>query len=192
MRRLFAEVQLAPCSEFVALAVRHAQNVIDDGATWRESFAPGAWLGRGPDARVTLSHDGVDVGYVVQVLAQRDWHVADLVIEDGPHYDEARERIRVGQPVSLDARSLNRDDDVDLYIRRHYVVKLEAVAILADGETPAYDGARVTFVRERTGENSKAALPTSRSAGEIIHHHSGVLVRNCGVVTAVGGVPTGL
>jgi len=49
--------------------------------------------------------------------------------------------VRIGTAVSIDARSVRRDDD-DLRIRRHTLVRLDAVAILGAGEVPYYEHAK--------------------------------------------------
>jgi hypothetical protein len=73
--------------------------------------------------------------------------VADVAVV--PAEEEVqRELIRPGRAVSIDARSIRRDDDLDLHIRRHRLATLDAVAVLADGERPWYAGSEIVAVRE--------------------------------------------
>jgi hypothetical protein len=92
---------------------------------------------------------------VFGVTAYRGWHVADLVIEVD---DVQCELIRPGRAVSIDARSIRRDDDHDLHIRRHRLAVLDAVAVLANGERPWYVGAEIVSVREAPASTPPVSL----------------------------------
>jgi hypothetical protein len=123
-------------------------------------------------APVTLRHDGPSIGFVFGVTAHRGWHIADLVLEVD---DEQRELIRPGRAVSIDARSIRRDDDLDLHFRRHRLATLDAVAVLADGERPWYAGAEIVAVRE----------PAARIKGEIIETRGVIRRERIGQVLGV-------
>lgn len=149
--RLAVEIKFAPCSEDGGvLAVRNALPIIDhdDGTTWYESFAADAFLVGGQGARITHGHDGEAIGSVIVAIARGAWHYADAVIETND--PAVLERIHEGRPVSIDAKSLKRDDDELTRTRRHRLAQLQAVALLADGERPWYEHAKITRVREIT------------------------------------------
>jgi|tagenome__1003787_1003787.scaffolds.fasta_scaffold20900887_1 hypothetical protein len=159
MKRLLVSARIAPCSETPFLAVRHALEIVDpdDCQVWRESFASGAFLAAPKPVPVVLSHDGLTIGTVSIVVPFREWHVADMLIEAE---DDQLDRVRPGTAVSIDARSVKRTDDADLRIRRHSLIRLDAVAILGAGEVPYYEHAKITAVRE---------LPAPRMAeGEVV------------------------
>jgi hypothetical protein len=166
--RLLVDARIAPCSETEALAVRHACDVAMEGAVWRESFAPGAFIVGGAGAKVTARHDGPTIGHVALVVDHGGWHVADLVLD---LEDDLPDLIQPGRPVSIDARSIRRDDDEDLHIRRHTLVQLQAVALLADGERPWYPEAKIISVRQ---------LPARRepTVGVECHGEPRVIVRH--------------
>jgi hypothetical protein len=151
--------RVAPCSQTPFLAVRHGLEIVDadDCQTWRESFAPGSFLARATPAPVTLRHDGPTIGHVTLVTDFREWHLADMLVEAE---DELLDRVKIGTPVSIDARSVKRDDDSDLRIRRHSLVRLDAVAVLGRGEVPYYEHAKITGVREL------GARPVDRAVDE--------------------------
>jgi hypothetical protein len=69
---------------------------------------------------------------------------------------EQRELIRPGRAVSIDARSIRRDDDLDLHLRRRRLATLDAVAVLADGEVLWYLGAEIVTVREAPARSVSA------------------------------------
>jgi hypothetical protein len=115
--RFYAEVRFAPCSQSPFLAVRHGIETRYGNNLYRESFAAGCWAASEQPATFRLSHDGEDVGRVVAVVDHGAWHHASVVIEDGPLYERARERVVVGAAVSLDGRSFKPDQDDDLLRR---------------------------------------------------------------------------
>jgi hypothetical protein len=103
---------------------------------------------------VQLGHDGEQVGTVTLLLARGVWVYAEALIECD---DEQAERIRVGQPVSLDATSIRRDDDAALGLRRHEIVRLDALALIdGERERPAYPGAKVVSINELRERRAKA------------------------------------
>jgi len=139
---------------------------VERDGIWRESFAPGAFLAASEPVPVTLQHDGPTIGHVTVVTACREWHLADMLIEA---HDGRLDRVRVRTPVSIDARSVRRDDDDDLRIRRHTLVRLDAVAILGAGEVPWFQHAKIVGVRElpvrpTVGRRSTPASAASCSA----------------------------
>jgi hypothetical protein len=178
--RLFVAARIAPCSESALLAVRHACEVVEPDGIWRESFAPGSFLARSTPAPVTLSHDGETVGFVFSVISHAGWHLADLVLEVNA---AQRELVRVGQAVSIDARSVRRDDNELSQTRRHRLATLDSVAILRDGERPWYDGARIVGVREQPEREPARSYATSfggyplREGDVAIDHAAGVAFR---------------
>jgi hypothetical protein len=172
--RLFVEARFAPCSETEFLAVRHGVEVVEADGNWRESFAADAWLAAGQGARVQLGHDGLDVGAVVCVVQRDGWHVADFVVEAGD--PDVLRHVHVGRAVSIDARSVRRDDDDFVRIRRHRLAQLKAIAILNPGQHPGYEGAEITRIRE--------VAQATTVEGEVLTG-DGVLSRDCGVVLGV-------
>ncbi len=151
--RLGFDAKIAPCSEFQRDAVRSACDVADSVGTWRESLAPRCWVRKGKGAQVQLDHDGQVVGEVEFVIDHGGWHIAQCVAEG----DEAMlERIRPGQPVSIDAHSEEMDNDFHLFIRRHHIVRLNHLAILRDRDVPGYKDAKIISVRP-LASNAKAS-----------------------------------
>lgn len=173
--RYFVECRFAPCSESERLAVRHGVEVVETDGIWRESFAPGCWLVGGTGARVTLGHDGRDVGYVVCVIPRDGWHYADLVLED----DEPL-RIRNGHPVSIDARSIKRSDDEFIHLRRHTLAQLQAIALVLPGDVPCYADAKITRVRE-----VPAPVHHGELDGDVITTHGTIVREGSGVILGV-------
>jgi hypothetical protein len=144
MSRLLVSCRFAPCSETDALKVRHAADVAELDGTWRESYAPDCWLAGGQNAEVQFGHDTEAIGQVVVVAARGAWHFADLVVDtDDP---AALERIKVGAPVSLGGRMINRDEDIDLRLRRVTLAQLQHIAIARPGELARLAGAKITSV----------------------------------------------
>jgi hypothetical protein len=172
MRRLLVSAKIAPCSATWQRAVRDACEVVERDGVWRESFAEGAFIARATPAPVVLRHDGPSVGYVFTVTPHHGWHVTELVLEVD---DKQRELIRPGRAVSIDARSIRRDDDLDLHIRRHRLATLDAVAVLADHERPWYPGAEIVSVREAP----------ARTKGEIIETRGVIRRERIGQVLGV-------
>jgi hypothetical protein len=160
MTRLLVDAQVAPCSQTELDAVRHAREIADLDRFWLESFSPDAFLNAGRGARVEIGgHDGVPVGEIFQVVAGRDgWHHAELDLE----VDETQaDLIHVGVPVSIDARSLQRDDDHLVGTRRHRLVKLDALAIGLAGAHPGYEGATIVAVRKLGSRQPATMAPAS-------------------------------
>lgn len=88
-----------------------------------------------------------------------------------------------GRPVSIDARSIKRDDNELIHVRRHRLVQLQAIAILDPGEVPVYDGAKITRVRPLP---ARTAAPVGaldlggyvlREGDEVIDHVRGTVRR---------------
>jgi hypothetical protein len=181
VRRLLVSAKIAPCSASPLHARRDACKVVERDGTWRESFAEGVFIARATPAPVTLRHDGPSIGYVFTVAAHGGWHLAELVLEVD---DVQRELIRPGRAVSIDARSIRRDDDLDLHLRRHRLATLDAVAVLADGERPWYVGAEIVSVREAPARVAAATLLDPdlggivlREGDEVIDHERGTVHR---------------
>jgi hypothetical protein len=61
-------------------------------------------------------------------------------------HDDQLDRVRVGTPVSIDARSIRCDDTALTHVRRHTLARLDAVAILDRHERPWYADARIVSV----------------------------------------------
>jgi hypothetical protein len=175
--RLAVEVRFAPSSENELLAVGHALPIVDhdDGETWHESFATNAWLAGGRGARITHGHDGPTVGHVVVAVARGLWHIADAVIEsDDPLI---LRHVRTGRPVSLDARSIKRDDNELTHVRRHRLAQLQAIAIVNDGEVPVYADAGITSVRELAACTATNGRPSVRETlGGYVFHEGDELI----------------
>lgn len=143
--RLLVSCRFAPCSETPFLAVRHATDVAEVDGIWRESYAPDCWLAGRHNPEVQFGHDSDAIGLVVVITSHEGWHHADMTIDtDDP---AALERIKVGAPVSLGARTIRRDDDVHLHIRRHTLAQLQHIAIARHGEIAKISGAKITSVR---------------------------------------------
>lgn len=121
---------------------RHACDVADDGAVWRESYAPGAFIATPTPAPVVLRHDGPNIGYVFSVTPHGVWYEAELVIECD---DAQRDLIRPGRSVSTDA--LARSAGMTMVISASAGI-VDAVAILADRERPWYPDAKIVSVCE--------------------------------------------
>jgi hypothetical protein len=154
VRRFILSARIAPCSETLRHAVRHACEIRDEGLVWRESFSAEAFLPITRAPAVTIGHDGERVGTVTVLLSQGAWHYAEAMIECS---DEQAARIRVGQPVSIDATSIRRDDDAALGLRRHEIVRLDALALIdGERERPAYPGAKVVSINELRERRAKA------------------------------------
>jgi len=100
--------------------------------------------------------------------------VADMVVEVE---DDQSDLIHVGRAVSIAARSVRRDDDIDLHIRRHILVRLDGIAIADEGERPVYPEAKITEVRELPARTADAV--------EYVDTHGAMIRRPCGVVLGV-------
>jgi hypothetical protein len=165
-------------SETELLAVRHALPVVDrdDGQTWHESFGLGAWLaggqGRTGQARARRSRRRLRAC----VTAHREWHIADVVIEDDNPLP--LRYVRAGQPVSIDARSVKRTDNDDLRIRRHRLVQRQSIAILGSGELPVYTDAKIARIRE-------LAVRAHELEGEVITTNGTLRREGIGQVPAI-------
>jgi hypothetical protein len=180
LTRLLVSARICPCSESPARAVRDACDVTMEGGVWRESWAADAFLVGGREAPVVLAHDGPKLGYVTITFARDGWRYAELALEVNA---EQRALIRHGGGVSIDARSLRRDDDSDLYIRRHRMAKLDAVAICANGERPIYPEAKIVSIdelRERRAAKVAASLDPDFAGVE--------LTEGCVLIDHVKGV----
>jgi hypothetical protein len=168
--RLLVSMRFAPYAETPRLAARHGLAIADADATWHESFAPNAWRGGGRGAQIGTAHDGTQIGEVVVIAARDRWYEADCVVEtDDP---KILERVRVGQPVSVGFDDLDTDDDFRTHVRRFLRADLKHIAILARGEVPAYEGARITSVVEAklaTATPRQARLAGTRLTGEQGH-----------------------
>lgn len=196
--RLAVECRFAPCSATPRLAVRHAARTIEHGEGLFESFAPDAFGIYSRGAPFQLSHDGPVVGHVVNITDAGQWLVADAHVkleDDDPVCALAREMIRPGARVSPGFTVLREDrtdmgsDSVDVV--RYEQAHLDEISLVKRGDIPGYLDARITAVRELPARKPSPAVTSSRAAGEDLSHHAsgGVLVRHCGVVTAVGGFP---
>ena len=116
-----------------------------------------------------LSHDGETVGHVIAMTAFKEWHYADVAIEDGPLQKLALERVKPGAHVSLGARSLSRYENKDLCIVRHTVCRLDEIALVGDGEIAGHIGAMVTRVwRPKPVASRAVATPGEIIGGEKI------------------------
>jgi hypothetical protein len=143
--RLCFDAQIAPHSETRLQAVRNACDIVDSRGTWRESLAPRSFVRQGAGAPIQIDHDGQVVGEVEFVIDHGAWHIAQCVVEGT---EEELERVRVGQAVSIDARSLDFDEDELVGTRRHFLVRLNHLAILRDRDIPGYANAKITSVRK--------------------------------------------
>src|SRR5207249_377761 len=84
-------------------------------ARWWSETAPGgshlrparSWRRRSP-CRSRCGTTAPTIGRVTVVTPFREWHLPDMLIEAE---DDQLDRVRVGTPVSIDARSVKRDDD---------------------------------------------------------------------------------
>ena len=161
-------------SEF--LAVRHGVEVVETDGNWRESFAADAWLAGGQGARVHLGHDGLDLGGVVRIVQRDGWHVADIVVEAAD--PKVLRHVCLGRPVSIDARSIRRDADDFIRIRRHRLAQLQAIAILNPGQHPGYAGAKIT----RVTVAPKSAMELE---AEVVHTRGMIRREGIGRVLAV-------
>ncbi len=155
MIRLFVSARIAPCSQTDRLKFRHALDVVErDGIVWHESFSPDCWLAAGQGAEVSIGHDTTAIGTVVVCAARENWHYADIVIDDPT--PETLRLIRVGAPVSIGARTIRRDEDLDLRVKRHTMAQLQHIAIGAPGQLGAFPGAKITSVRAESTLASKS------------------------------------
>jgi hypothetical protein len=172
MIRLLVSARIAPHSETDRLGARHALPIVDpnDGREWHETFAGSAWIATTSPAPVVLRHDGPCIGFVFSVTPCGAWHEAALVLEVD---DEQRDLIHPGRAVSIDARSIRRDDDALARVRRHTLAQLQAVAVLVDGERPVYDGARIVSVREAPARTSEGQASQVVIGGERLVRHFG-------------------
>jgi hypothetical protein len=145
VNKLLVECRFAPCSQTSDRIVRDGLETIYAGQLFRESFAPDCWISGRRPATFQLSHNGDAVGEVTAVINHRVWHIASMVVDDTPM---VRERVRRGARVSLDARSIKRDEDSDLRLVRHTLAKLNHIALVNPGQVQGHLGAVITYVRE--------------------------------------------
>jgi hypothetical protein len=109
-------------------------------------------------------------------VAQGAWHIADAVIEtDDP---AVLERIHEGRALSIDAKSIRRDDTELTHVRRQRLAQLQAIALLADGERPWYADARIVRPRTDAPPRRRSAVRHSRRGRHARHHPAHIRERD--------------
>jgi hypothetical protein len=168
--RLHISCRFAPYAETPRLRVRNGIQVAEVDSIWTESFGPNCWLAGGQNAEIQFGHDAAKIGEVIAVAAHGKWYELDAVVETND--PEVLDRLKVGTPVSLGARTLDRDDDHDIHTRHHKLAQLQHIAIARPGERAKYPGAQITAVREAkpkprlTDEQARVELYRRYHAGE--------------------------
>jgi hypothetical protein len=77
--------------------------------------------------------------------------------------EHALRHVETGRPVSIDARSVRRDDNELTHVRRNTLARLDAIAILEDdgGEVPIDRDAKIERVRELSAHPRGADVPSA-------------------------------
>lgn len=163
--------RIAPVADDNRTAVRNAIPIVDSDGIWWESYASDSFLALDPakPPAVRDRHDGRQIGYVSTIAAGKQWVEADLIVDE-----DAGELLEVGAAVSIDARSIRRDDHQDARTRRHRLVQLTDVCLVAPGEVAGLPGAKITAIRPLQSSLRSEDLTPS---GEEIIHGGGTLVR---------------
>lgn len=145
--------RIAPCSEDWREAIRLGEEVVDGGELWTESFAPDAFLASEEPAPVVLDHaDHKVVGHITQRTTHGGWHIAAFTLDHARNLSAvALDLLRIGAPVSIGFRALRHDKLLaEEMVKRHTIARLLELTILGPNETPAFRGAQITSILERS------------------------------------------